>query len=96
MALQYPLLFPFGIDGWVRGIPLAEGSSNRRESVPLLQYYAYRIKFRINEVNILLQRGRLFLQFIVDCYTVIEHERCLLYTSPSPRDGLLSRMPSSA
>ena len=24
------------------------------------------------------------------------HEGCLLYTSPSPRDGLLSRMPSSA
>ena len=32
--------------------------------------------------------------------TVKEHEGkatgCLLYTSPSPRDGLLSRMPSSA
>ena len=27
----------------------------------------------------------------IDIYTV-----CLLYTSPSPRDGLLSRMPSSA
>ena len=25
-----------------------------------------------------------------------EYETCLLYTSPSPRDGLLSRMPSSA
>ena len=25
-----------------------------------------------------------------------EIEGCLLYTSPSPRDGLLSRMPSSA
>ena len=24
------------------------------------------------------------------------HSPCLLYTSPSPRDGLLSRMPSSA
>ena len=24
------------------------------------------------------------------------HTVCLLYTSPSPRDGLLSRMPSSA
>ena len=24
------------------------------------------------------------------------HATCLLYTSPSPRDGLLSRMPSSA
>ena len=26
----------------------------------------------------------------------IDTETCLLYTSPSPRDGLLSRMPSSA
>ena len=26
----------------------------------------------------------------------IQPEICLLYTSPSPRDGLLSRMPSSA
>ena len=26
----------------------------------------------------------------------IDREACLLYTSPSPRDGLLSRMPSSA
>ena len=25
-----------------------------------------------------------------------EAKLCLLYTSPSPRDGLLSRMPSSA
>ena len=25
-----------------------------------------------------------------------EDDICLLYTSPSPRDGLLSRMPSSA
>ena len=27
---------------------------------------------------------------------VIEIKRCLLYTSPSPRDATLSRMPSSA
>ena len=27
---------------------------------------------------------------------IIEVQTCLLYTSPSPRDGLLSRMPSSA
>ena len=30
----------------------------------------------------------------VETAIVIKH--CLLYTSPSPRDGLLSRMPSSA
>ena len=27
---------------------------------------------------------------------LVSHDGCLLYTSPSPRDGLLSRMPSSA
>ena len=35
----------------------------------------------------------------VICYTADvgqEIDSCLLYTSPSPRDGLLSRMPSSA
>ena len=33
-----------------------------------------------------------------DCFTVRAKfpKGCLLYTSPSPRDGLLSRMPSSA
>ena len=33
---------------------------------------------------------------IVGTYSLLEATRCLLYTSPSPRDGLLSRMPSSA
>ena len=28
--------------------------------------------------------------------TIVVENACLLYTSPSPRDGLLSRMPSSA
>ena len=30
------------------------------------------------------------------CDNIIVFTPCLLYTSPSPRDGLLSRMPSSA
>ena len=29
-------------------------------------------------------------------WQVEQYLACLLYTSPSPRDGLLSRMPSSA
>ena len=29
-------------------------------------------------------------------HEMIDAVSCLLYTSPSPRDGLLSRMPSSA
>ena len=31
-----------------------------------------------------------------DTHIDLHHTTCLLYTSPSPRDGLLSRMPSSA
>ena len=51
--------------------------------------------------------GRVFRLKQADVDAFIEHSRiepgtlehlypCLLYTSPSPRDGLLSRMPSSA
>ena len=33
---------------------------------------------------------------VLSKYPVQQLSTCLLYTSPSPRDGLLSRMPSSA
>ena len=33
---------------------------------------------------------------VLSYLAVLAIMRCLLYTSPSPRDGLLSRMPSSA
>ena len=33
---------------------------------------------------------------VVGALEVVSNRFCLLYTSPSPRDGLLSRMPSSA
>ena len=37
-----------------------------------------------------------FLKIIDNARVLHVHSGCLLYTSPSPRDGLLSRMPSSA
>ena len=39
-----------------------------------------------------IAKGRI--QIMID--KGMDNESCLLYTSPSPRDGLLSRMPSSA
>ena len=36
------------------------------------------------------------LSLIPHCHGTHTETICLLYTSPSPRDGLLSRMPSSA
>ena len=45
----------------------------------------------------LIERGQDAIQGILDIANESQHPRaCLLYTSPSPRDGLLSRMPSSA
>ena len=48
----------------------------------------------IDEVEISLSQIKHFLQ--VTGEREISSRVCLLYTSPSPRDGLLSRMPSSA
>ena len=54
-------------------------------------YFTYSINFRPPEdrkpTSQEIKRYSVFLK---------EHISCLLYTSPSPRDGLLSRMPSSA
>ena len=36
------------------------------------------------------------IQNILEVLLFYVNKTCLLYTSPSPRDGLLSRMPSSA
>ena len=46
------------------------------------------------DVNVVPVSHVLF-QMAFRCGAEVAH-RCLLYTSPSPRDGLLSRMPSSA
>ena len=49
---------------------------------------------------------KIYSESTYDCYDIfwcthderpyVSQDGCLLYTSPSPRDGLLSRMPSSA
>ena len=44
------------------------------------------------QVNVNPSIGLLYETFIISLISI----PCLLYTSPSPRDGLLSRMPSSA
>ena len=40
--------------------------------------------------------GRLLEEELIEEAKNGKYQVCLLYTSPSPRDGLLSRMPSSA
>ena len=55
------------------------------------------IRFLDHMLELLSRHGLFDLKIkAVGDLDVDQHHTCLLYTSPSPRDGLLSRMPSSA
>ena len=69
-ALQYPLLFPYGTDGYHIYLRWSSG-----KKVSQMDYYTFHITIRPN--NYLLQARRLFQQFFVDCYCKMETERLL-------------------
>ena len=46
--------------------------------------------------QMLSEPGVTGVRIVLDHVLIAKSIDCLLYTSPSPRDGLLSRMPSSA
>ena len=55
------------------------------------------LKYVRSEIGFVFQQFNLFPHLtIMENITLAPMKVCLLYTSPSPRDGLLSRMPSSA
>jgi len=66
------LLFPYGTDGWSLNIPCVEGSSNSQKHVTMREFVAFLIHCRPGKGNILLRCGRLFPQFVVNCYAAIE------------------------
>ncbi|XP_071902732.1 uncharacterized protein [Coffea arabica] len=55
MSLQYPLLFPYGIDGWRCGIKFSRSSSKKRQFVSIREFYAFRIQFQYNKGHTLLK-----------------------------------------
>ena len=71
------------------------------ESVKIARKYFKNIGIEIYPVNVdeyryLHECGVDYVTVFQETYNPVKYETCLLYTSPSPRDGLLSRMPSSA
>ncbi|XP_057770918.1 uncharacterized protein LOC130990707 [Salvia miltiorrhiza] len=78
LALQYPLLFPYGEDGYKCDIPFAKGveeSKYSRKKISVKEFLAYRLHERRGEFSILFYCRRLFQQFIVDSYTMVEAGR---------------------
>ncbi|CAA0806625.1 Unknown protein, partial [Striga hermonthica] len=76
LALHYPLLFPYGEDGYRENIPFSElyvGAG--RKHVSMREFFAFRVHERYNEATTILSSKRLFQQFIVDAYTMIESSR---------------------
>lgn len=78
LALQYPLLFPYGEDGYREDIcfsDLKPSSSRKRKHVSLREYFAYRLHERDSEARTIQSCKRLFQQFVVDAYTMVESSR---------------------
>ncbi|KAL8099136.1 hypothetical protein AgCh_031714 [Apium graveolens] len=78
MALQYPLLFPNGEDGYHDDIPYIQTKNNggkKRKRVTMKEFYAYKLQIRHHEGNTPRLGGRLFQQYIVDAFSAIEQAR---------------------
>ncbi|XP_074371907.1 uncharacterized protein LOC141712757 isoform X3 [Apium graveolens] len=80
MSLQYPLLFPYGEDGYRTNIKHrnAENSEFKKNNkVSMREYYVFRAQYRKGEGHTIILGGRLFLQFIVDAWCSVEHGRLI-------------------
>ena len=69
-VLIYPLLFPFGEQGWHDRMQ-QQGSTRR---VTHMQYYSYFLSIR-DRFNPILNAGKLFQQFAVNAYVKMEANR---------------------
>ena len=82
LPLQYPLLFPFGEDGYRDDIKHSEEAlieSNSRKRVSIQEYLSYRIMLRPTQMSTIIHAGKLLQQFIVDVYTMMESQRLMWY-----------------
>ncbi|CAN1127853.1 hypothetical protein LINPERPRIM_LOCUS29868 [Linum perenne] len=74
MALQYPILFPYGEDGW-HGDNIFCEDSNTTRRLSQCDFYAYRIQTRAGNQKHILLCGKLFQQYVVNAYALVEAER---------------------
>uniref|UniRef100_A0A0R0E6I2 ATP-dependent DNA helicase n=1 Tax=Glycine max TaxID=3847 RepID=A0A0R0E6I2_SOYBN len=78
LPLQYPLLYPRGEDGYRPDIPHKDHPNihaAKRKNVTIREYFCYRLQSRNNEAQTRLHSRRLFQQWIVDGYCMIESQK---------------------
>lgn len=86
LPLQYPLLMPCAQDGYYLGIPHRKKSGQPAtekddKTVTMRKWFAYQIMDRPNTENLFVRGGRLFQQFLVDGYTMVDTERLYFHRS---------------
>ncbi|XP_031116689.1 uncharacterized protein LOC116020351 [Ipomoea triloba] len=80
LPLQYPLLFPYGEDGYREDIQRCKDSNNKSNSrvrITAREFFSFRMHERPGELSTLLFSKRLFQQFLVDAYTMVETGRLI-------------------
>lgn len=84
LGYQYPLLFPYGEDGYRPNVKHRDKVSNtqkqesevkERNRLTIREWFAYKTQCRPNEAHTILRSRRLFQQFLVDGFTMMESER---------------------
>ncbi|KAK9705328.1 hypothetical protein RND81_07G048700 [Saponaria officinalis] len=75
LAMQYPLLFPYGEDRFTSEIPLSDKKKGKRRKLSMREFFAYRIQEREGEAQTILNARKLLHQFLVDAYTMVEAQR---------------------
>ncbi|KAI9116475.1 hypothetical protein K1719_012642 [Acacia pycnantha] len=78
LPLQYPLLFPYGNDGYNSSIEHAAETLSRTKKKKKLtprEYLAFRLMRRRSERSLILHGKKLLHQFIVDGYSMVESDR---------------------
>jgi hypothetical protein len=86
MSMQYPLLFPYGEDGFHDNIVYHQthaSTSMRRQKATMAEYYAYRLHDRVGDFNTPLRCGRGTQAYLVDAYCCVERERIDHYHTKS-------------
>ncbi|KAL5130781.1 hypothetical protein HKD37_12G033780 [Glycine soja] len=94
LPLQYPLLYPKGEDGYRLNIPHKDHANihaAKRKQVTLHEYFSYRLQSRTDEAQTILHSRRLFQQWIVDGYCMIEVDKYINLTGSNNHPQTLGR-----
>jgi hypothetical protein len=77
MSMQYPILFPYGEDGFNDNIMYRQTEASsfvRHQKATMVEYYAYRLHDRANDFNTPLKCERGTQAYLVDAYCCVERE----------------------